>query len=175
MEGLFVALVVLMALGMAAAIIVVLRVGRTTAAAIAPGQQVGLERLRATLHMGAEQTLLGIHREIDLPKGAGEVPYGGMYVAEAADTRLVVRTRSELDRGLMSVIDIRRTRTATVVVYSILRLPGDQDLLDAVLALELRLIKAVRRLDRSVDVRLSGTALREFGRSRINPPSDLMA
>jgi hypothetical protein len=125
--------------------------------------------------MGAEQTLLGLHREIDLPRGVGDVPYGGMYLAEAADTRLVVRTRSEIDRGLMSVIDIRRTRTATVVVYSILRLPGDQGLLDAVLALELRLIGAVRRLDRTVEVRLSGTALREFGRSRLNPPSDLSA
>src|SRR4051812_384613 len=102
METVFVLLVALAGLGAAVGVGIAVRVGRDTARSGAPGQQIGLERLRGTLHLGAEQTLLGLHREVDLPRGVADVPYGGMYVVDAGDRRLVIRTRSEIDRGLMS-------------------------------------------------------------------------
>lgn len=128
------------------------------------GGEQGLLRMTAEVHTGWEQTLLGLVRELGLPRGAGELRYGQLYVETRSEQRLLVRSRSEIGRGFIGAVDLEPRRGFTRVTYAILRLPGDETLNAQVLDLELHLIGALRRIDPDVDVQLAGDALRDFNR-----------
>lgn len=128
------------------------------------GGEQGLLRMTAEVHTGWEQTLLGLVRELGLPRGAGELRYGQLYVETRSEQRLLVRSRSEIGRGFIGAIDLEPRRGFTRVTYSILRLPGDEALHKQVLDLELHLISALRRIDSDVNVQLAADALRDFNR-----------
>jgi hypothetical protein len=129
-------------------------------------QEQGLLRVTAEIHTGWEQTLIGLIRELALPREAVDVAYGALYLESRSEHRLYVRTRSEIGRGFLGVIDIRPRRGPTQVTYGILRLPGDDKLHARVLDFELDLIAAMRRIDGNANVHLAAEALREFDRPR---------
>ena len=159
--------VVLTLLAVAGAVIgvgVALRSGGSDRSPAGIHSQQGLLRLTAEVHTGWEQTLLGLIRELGLPRGAGELRYGQLYVETRTEQRLLVRSRSEIGRGFVGAIDLEPRRGLTRVTYAILRLPGDEGLHAQVLDLELHLISALRRIDRDVNVQLAADALRDFNR-----------
>ena len=159
--------VVLTAIAVAGAVVgiaVALRSGGSDRAPGSLGGQQGLLRMTAEVHTGWEQTLLGLVRELGLPRGAGELRYGQLYVETRSEQRLLVRSRSEIGRGFVGAIDLDPRRGLTRVTYAILRLPGDEALHAQVLDLELLLISALRRIDRNVNVQLAADALRDFNR-----------
>lgn len=153
--------------GAATGIGVALRSGGSDRSPSAVHREQGLLRLTAEVHTGWEQTLLGLVRELGLPRGAGELRYGQLYVETRTEQRLLVRTRSEIGRGFVGAIDLEPSRGLTRVSYAILRLPGDEALHAQVLDLELHLIAALRRIDRDVNVQLAADALRDFNRRAI--------
>lgn len=130
------------------------------------GSEQGLQRITAAVHTGWEQTLIGLIRELALPRSIEGLRYGQPYLEMRSEQRVLLRTRSEIGRGFLAAIDLVPARGRTVVTYAILRLPGDEDLNPQVLELELRVISALRRLDPNLDAQLSGEALRNFGRLR---------
>ena len=150
--------------GAVTGIVVALRSGGEERATGAIGGEQGLLRLTADVHTGWEQTLLGLIRELGLPRGAGELRYGQLYVETRTEQRLLVRSRSEIGRGFVGAIDLEPRRGVTRVTYAILRLPGDEGLHAQVLDLELHLIASLRRIDRDVNAQLAADALREFNR-----------
>lgn len=121
----------------------------------------GLLRVTADVHTGWEQTLLGLHRELGLPRRAEDVPYAGLYLEPLHERQLLIRSRSEIGRGFLGITDITPGRGRTAVTYRILRLPGDERVRESVLGLELQLVRALRRIDRTVSVQLAGGPLRE--------------
>lgn len=120
--------------------------------------------MRADVHTGTEQALIGIARGLSLVGQPNDAAYGQMYVQPDGDDALLIGSRSEIGRGFRASIRVTRGRSLTHVDYSILRLPGDDSLHAAVLQFELLLIEAVRRLDPNADVRLVGRALRDLDR-----------
>lgn len=163
---LFIALIALAVVG---GVVAVLYASRAVPETGRPRQTVehdGVVRVRAEVHTGWEQTLLGLTRELGLPRRSDDVPYGGFYLDPQSEERVLVRSRSEIGRGYIGALQLTPQRGLTVVDYSIVRLPGDETLHDRVLGLELQVISALRRIDRDVDVQLSGAALREFDRPR---------
>jgi hypothetical protein len=164
-------LIVLTAVALAGAalgVLLTLRGERTGAAGTPPRdeREQGLLRVTGEIHTGWEQTLIGLIRELQLPREASDVAYGALYLESRSEHRMHVRTRSEIGRGFLGVIDIVPRRGPTRVTYSILRLPGDDQLHARVLDFELDLIAAMRRIDRHADVHLAAEALREFDRPR---------
>jgi hypothetical protein len=153
---------ILGAAGVAVGVALVLLGGRADPAR--PDRATGTLRVRAELHTGVEQALLGIMRTLSLVGHPGDAAYGQMYVQPESDTRLLIGSRSEIGRGFRAVIELTRGRAATVLTYSILRLPGDDTVHAAVLQFELLLIEAIRRVDGNADVRLVGRALRDLDR-----------
>lgn len=152
------------AVGAAVGIVLVLRAGRprTGAADVA----AGTIRVRAEVHTGLEQAMLGIVRSLALVGSPQDAAYGRIWAQQEDDHHLVVGSRSEIGRGFRAVIGLQRGRSRTHVEYAITRLPSDESLHAAVLQFELLLIEALRRLDPNVDVRLLGTALRDLERAR---------
>jgi hypothetical protein len=155
-------------IGAALGVLVGLRGERAGAVGAPPRdqQEQGLLRVTGEIHTGWEQTLIGLSRELRLPREAGDVAYGALYLESRNEHRLNVRTRSEIGRGFLGVIDISPRRGPTHVAYSILRLPGDDQLHARVLDFELDLIAAMRRIDANANVHLAAEALREFDRPR---------
>lgn len=135
--------------------------GRTTSAGPA---EPGLLRITATVHTGWEQTLIGLYRELGLPREPDGLSYGALYLESQNEQRLLIRSRSEIGRGFIGVAELHPGRRATIVRYTIRRLPGDERVRDRVLDLELDLITALRRIDRDVEVQLTGGTLRELER-----------
>jgi hypothetical protein len=164
-------LIVLTAIAVVGAVIgvlVALRGERTgaTGASAHDEQEQGLVRLTGEVHTGWEQTLIGLIRELRLPRDANDVAYGALYLESRSEHRMHVRTRSEIGRGFLGVIDITPRRGPTQLTYSIRRLPGDDQLHARVLDFELDLISALRRIDANANVHLAAEALREFDRPR---------
>jgi hypothetical protein len=149
-------------LGVVVAGALVVRAGRSAAGA--PDRAAGTLRVRADVHTGVEQALIGITRSLSLVGRPSDAAYGQMWVQQEGDDALLIGSRSELGRGFRAVIRVERGRSLTHLEYSILRLPGDESLHTAVLQFELLLIEAVRRLDPNADVRLVGRALRDLDR-----------
>jgi hypothetical protein len=149
-------------LGAAVAIVVVVRAGRPV-----PGVDVtqGTVRVRAEVHTGVEQALIGIARSLSLVGREGDAAYGQLYLQQIGEGVLAVGSRSEIGRGFRATITAERGRSTTRIQYAILRLPGDEALHAAVLQFELLLIEAVRRVDPHADVRLVGRALRDLDRT----------
>ncbi|RIX30206.1 hypothetical protein [Amnibacterium setariae] len=145
----------------------VVRAGRQAAGA--PDLTQGTLRVRAEVHTGVEQALIGLTRSLALVGSPGDAAYGQMYLRQVGDEALEVGSRSEIRRGFRAMIVARRGRSATHLDYSILRLPGDDSLHAAVLQFELLLIEAIRRLDSDADVRLVGRALRDLDRTERTP------
>ena len=163
---LFAALVAVAVLGGAAAVLLTRRAAAPGAQITAAAHPEGLARIHAEVHTGWEQTLLGLTREVGLPRRSSDVAYGGFYLDPQAEDRLLIRSRSEIGRGYIGSFRLQPRRALTLVDYSIVRLPGDDTLHDRVLALELQIIDALRRIDRNVNVQLTGEALRDFDRPR---------
>jgi hypothetical protein len=162
-------LTVLGVAGGTVAVVIAFRGGRVAGSSTANtgnGEEQGLVRLTAEIHTGWEQTLIGLTRELHLPRETTEIGYGALYLETRSEHRVYVRSRSEIGRGFLGVIDITPRRGPTLVTYSILRLPGDQQLHSRVLDLELLLIAAARRLDPGANIHLAADALREFDRPR---------
>ncbi|GAA4756962.1 hypothetical protein GCM10025783_32950 [Amnibacterium soli] len=164
-------LIVLTAIAVVGAVIGVLMAlrGERTGASGASAhdeQEQGLVRLTGEIHTGWEQTLIGLIRELRLPRDANDIAYGALYLESRSEHRMHVRTRSEIGRGFLGVIDITPRRGPTQLTYSIRRLPGDDQLHARVLDFELDLISAVRRIDANANVHLAAEALREFDRPR---------
>lgn len=154
-------------LGAIAGVVVAVRSGGLgERARTSVGAEQGLRRVTAEVHTGWEQTLLGLTRELGLPRTPADLRYGQLYLETRTERRVFVRSRSEIGRGFLGAIDLDPRRGLTAVTYAILRLPGDDDLHEAVLGFELALIAALRRLDRDVNVQLAADALRSMGRSR---------
>jgi hypothetical protein len=160
--------VIVGAVGATIAVALVLRGARPAVGA--PDTTAGTLRVRAELHTGVEQALLGIMRTLSLVGRPGDAAYGQMFVQPESDTRLLIGSRSEIGRGFRAVIMFARGRSTTSVTYSILRLPGDESIHAAVLQFELLLIEAIRKVDANADVRLVGRALRDLDRQ--GPPSN---
>jgi hypothetical protein len=154
--------------GAALGVLVALRGERAGAVHAPPRdeQEQGLLRVTGEIHTGWEQTLIGLIRELQLPREASDVAYGALYLESRSEHRLYVRTRSEIGRGFLGVIDIRPRRGPTEITYAIVRLPGDDGLHARVLDFELDLIAAMRRIDGNANVHLAAEALREFDRPR---------
>lgn len=154
--------------GAAIGVLIALRGERTSAVGGPPRdeQEQGLLRVTGEIHTGWEQTLIGVIRELQLPREAKDVAYGALYLESRSEHRMYVRTRSEIGRGFLGVIDITPRRGPTQLTYSILRLPGDDQLHARVLDFELDLIAAMRRIDGNANVHLAAEALREFDRPR---------
>lgn len=164
---LLVLLVALAAVGAAVGVVVAVRAGGGgTTALRAPEGEQGLLRISAEVRTGWEQTLVGLIRELRLPRDLEGVAYGALYLEQRSEHRMAVRTRSEIGRGFLGAIDIEPRRGSTAVTYAILRLPGDEDLHARVLDLELDLISALRRIDADASIHLAADALRELGRQR---------
>lgn len=162
-----IALTVLAVAGATVGVIAALRSGRTGGTGQPRAdQEQGLLRVTAEVHTGWEQTLIGLIRELQLPRTAQDLGYGSLYLESSTEHRMFVRTRSEIGRGFLGAIDIVPRRGPTHLTYAILRLPGDEQLQGQVLDFELRLISALRRVDPGVSVRLAADALRAFDRAR---------
>jgi hypothetical protein len=163
-------LIVLTAVAVVGAAVGVLVALRSAAAEVgAPPrdeQEQGLLRVTGEIHTGWEQTLIGLIRELRLPRDANDIAYGALYLESRSEHRMFVRTRSEIGRGFLGAIDIVPRRGPTQIAYSILRLPGDEQLHARVLDFELDLIAAMRRVDGNANVHLAAEALREFDRPR---------
>lgn len=148
----------------------VVRAGRQSAGG--PDLTQGTLRVRARVHTGVEQALIGLTRSLALVGSPGDAAYGQMYLRQIGEDALEVGSRSEIGRGFRATILARPGRSATELDYAILRLPGDESLHAAVLQFELLLIEAIRRLDADADVRLVGRALRDLDRTDRNRRSD---
>ncbi len=162
-----IALMLLALAGATAGVVAALRSGRV-GSADHPGsdQEQGLLRVTAEIHTGWEQTLVGLIRELQLPRSGQDLGYGSMYLEASTEHRMFVRTRSEIGRGFLGAIDIVPRRGPTHLTYAIIRLPGDEELQGRVLDFELRLISALRQVDSRANVRLAADALRDFDRPR---------
>lgn len=162
MPLLVIALVALSAISAIAGVLVV----RRSMGAIDPeepvGEQVGLVRLRAQVATGSEQTLVALVRELQVPRGRDGAGYGDLYVEPDHADGLVVRTVSQLDRGLIAPLTLRPGAHCTEITYAIVQLPQDEALHDIALDFEARLVSAVRRIDAGSEVRLAGTASRDL-------------
>ena len=171
------ALIVLVLLALAgAAAGIVLAIGGSTPP---PGRSAtrsdpGLLRLTAELHTGWEQTLIGLSRELGLPRQVGDVAYGNLYLQTDSEQRVLIRSRSEIGRGFIGVTDLHTDRRVTRVRYSIRRLPGDDQVRGRVLELEVRLVAALRRIDPDAIVQLTGTAQHELDTTAQHAPQNRM-
>jgi hypothetical protein len=162
-----IALTLLALAGAAVGVVAALRGGRTSTPGRPGGdQEQGLLRVTAEIHTGWEQTLIGLIRELQLPRSAQDIAYGSLYLEASTEHRMFVRTRSEIGRGFLGAIDIVPRRGPTHLTYAIIRLPGDDQLQGRVLDFELRLIAALRQVDPGANVRLAADALRDFDRPR---------
>ena len=141
-----------------------MRAGRSRADR--PDTASGTTRVRAEVHDGLEQTMLGIVRALAVVGTPSDAAYGRIWAQQTDDRHLLVGSRAEAGHGFRAVIGLTRGRGRTDVEYAITRLPGGDALHSAVLQFELLLIEALRRLDPDADVRLLGTALRDLERTR---------
>lgn len=162
--------VALGAVGAGVAVALVFAAGRVTAGA--PDTTEGTLRVRAELHTGVEQVLIGVVSALALARSAEGAQYGRLYLEQLGDTSLLVGSRSEIGRGFRAAITVERRRSTTHLAYAILRLPGDDSIQSAVLQFELHLIGAVRRVDPNADVRLVGRALRDLDRLGFTAPEE---
>lgn len=113
-------------------------------------------RVAAEVHAGEEQVLIHLARSLTLPSDRDDVAYGQIYIAGSAGMTLKLASRSEIGRGFDAEVRVRRTRRASVAEYYILRLPGDESLHGAILALDDRIATALRALDPQAHVRVAG-------------------
>jgi hypothetical protein len=162
--------VLLGAIGAGVAVLLVVRAGRPSDRS--PDITEGTLRVRADLHTGVEQVLIGVTSGLALSMSPRDATYGQLFVQQVGDQSLLVGSRSEIGRGFRAAIQMERHRTTTHLAYSILRLPGDESVHAAVLRFELLLIEAVRRVDPDADVRLVGRALRDLDRIERSAPPD---
>ncbi|GAA2751715.1 hypothetical protein [Amnibacterium kyonggiense] len=148
--------------GAVVAVVLLIRAGRSVAGA---DTAQGTVRVRAEVHTGVEQALIGLTRSLALVGSPADAAYGQLFLQQTAVATLTVGSRSEIGRGFRALITAEPGRGATEIRYAILRLPGDETLHAAVLQFELLLIEAIRRLDANADVRLVGRALRDLDRT----------
>jgi len=170
-------LAALAVVGAAAGIVAALRAGGPgDRAHRSTGGELGLVRITATVHTGWEQTLVGLVRELGLPRGPADLHYGDLYLDVQDEHRSRIRSRSEIGRGFLGAIDLTPRSSATGFTYAILRLPGDERLNARILDLELRIVSSLRRIDPGVDLQLSPDALRNLdgigGASRDTDPPE---
>jgi hypothetical protein len=156
--------VLLGAIGAGVAVALLIRAGRPSANS--PDMTEGTLRVRAQLHTGIEQVLIGVAGSLALATSPEAAGYGQLYLQQVGERALLVGSRSEIGRGFRAAITLERSRSTTQLDYAILRLPGDDAVHAAVLRFELLLIEAVRRIDPNADVRLVGRALRDLDRVR---------
>lgn len=167
MLPLFAAVLAICLVSALAGVIAVVRVLPRIELAAPPEGEAGVTRLRADVHSGLEQTTIALIRELRLPHGADGASYGTLYVESAPQGGLLIRSHSMMGRGLYAVVALGASRTQTSVAYAIVRLPSDDSLHPAVHDMELTLVRALRCIDAKADIRLSSTAFRDFGRSRL--------
>lgn len=158
------------AVGAGVAVTLVLRAGRVVDGE--PETTEGTLRVRAELHTGVEQVMIGVASALALAGGPDQAGYGRLYLQQVGDTSMLVGSRSEIGRGFRAAISLERRRSTTHLGYAILRLPGDDSVHAAVLQFELLLIEAIRRVDPNADVRLVGRALRDLDRLGPTEPTD---
>jgi hypothetical protein len=162
--------VLLGAIGAGVAVVLLIRAGRPSENG--PDLTEGTLRVRAELHTGVEQVLIGIAGSLSLARNPESAGYGQLYLQQVGDRALLVGSRSEIGRGFRAAITVERHRSVTQLSYAILRLPGDDAVHATVLRFELLLIEAVRRVDPNADVRLVGRALRDLDRLERAVPQD---
>ena len=114
--------------------------------------------LTADVHAGEEQVLIHLARTLQLPVGRDDADYGQVYIAGGAGSTLRLATRSEIGRGFDGEVRVHRTRRSSVAEYFILRLPGDEQVLETIAGLDGRIATALRSLDPEVRVRRARTA-----------------
>ncbi|MBT1617498.1 hypothetical protein, partial [Klebsiella pneumoniae] len=73
--------------------------------------------------------------------------YGEVYLAGSAGTTMKLASRSEIGRGFDAEVRVHRTRRSSVAEYFVLRLPGDERVLQHIADLDDRIVRAVRALD----------------------------
>ncbi len=147
-------------LGAASSVLVVAVAQRPSARR--PHEDAGLLRMTAEVHTGMEQTLVALIRELHLPRGGSDIAYGHLYCSSRGDDLLLIRSRSEIDRGLHAAIRLLPASRFTGLEYRIQQLPGDDALRARVLGLEADLVHAVRAVDGTAEIHLAATGLRQF-------------
>ena len=125
------------------------RVGRIEANPMSP-------RVSAEVHAGEEQVLIHLARALTLPSDRDDVGYGEIYIAGSAGMTMKLASRSEIGRGFDAEVRVQRTRRASLAEYYILRLPGDEALLERIAALDDQIAGALRSLDPEAQVRRQG-------------------
>ncbi len=113
-------------------------------------------RVSAEVHAGEEQVLIHLARSLTLPSDRDDVGYGEIYIAGSAGMTMKLASRSEIGRGFDAEVRVQRTRRASLAEYYILRLPGDDALLDRIGALDEQIARALRTLDPQAQVRTPG-------------------
>lgn len=140
--------------GAAAGAVVVLRRSREGNARLEANPMS--PRVSAEVHAGEEQVLIHLARSLTLPSDREDVAYGQIYLAGSAGMTLKLASRSEIGRGFDAEVRVQRTRRASLAEYYILRLPGDESLHEAIVALDDRIVRALRSLDPEAQVRGPG-------------------
>jgi hypothetical protein len=109
-------------------------------------------RVSAEVHAGEEQVLIHLARSLTLPSDRDDVGYGEIYIAGSAGMTMKLASRSEIGRGFDAEVRVQRTRRASLAEYYILRLPGDDAVLDRIRALDGQIAHALRSLDPQAQV-----------------------
>lgn len=122
-----------------------------------------LARLTAEVHAGEEQVLIHVARSLGLPTGRDDVGYGEIYVSGSAGSTMKLSSRSEIGRGFDAEVRVHRTRRASVAEYFVLRVPGDETVLQRIAALDDELVTAIRELDPSATVRRTSERQERMG------------
>ena len=115
-------------------------------------------RVSAEVHAGEEQVLIHLARSLTLPSDRDDVGYGEIYIVGSAGMTMKLASRSEIGRGFDAEVRVQRTRRASLAEYYILRLPGDEALLERIVALDDQIARALRTLDPQAQVRRQGRA-----------------
>jgi hypothetical protein len=113
-------------------------------------------RVSAEVHAGEEQVLIHLARSLTLPSDRDDVGYGEIYIAGSAGMTMKLASRSEIGRGFDAEVRVQRTRRASLAEYYILRMPGDEALVERIAALDDQIVRALRSLDPQAQVRRMG-------------------
>lgn len=147
-------LCVLAILGAVAGVVAVVRRGLASAGRLQANATT--PRVSAEVHAGEEQVLIHLARSLTLPSDRDDVGYGEIYIAGSAGMTMKLASRSEIGRGFDAEVRVQRTRRASLAEYYILRLPGDDALLDRIAALDEQIVRALHTLDPQAQVRRHG-------------------
>ena len=117
-----------------------------------PGEGVAVDapvpRTRLFVRANADRIGLAIARETGIAVRREDAGYGHIYIADAASTRLLLRSRSEIGRSFEGEIRMIRRPSYTVVDYHIHAVPdGGDSLLTAIQHFDRALVEALRRID----------------------------